>query len=89
MARTRVAFQYVTYVRITINAFTAEILIFSLSQSLMEKNVKFVLNDLKATFSSHWHRKATSHVTLHNDILQHPDLKNISGKYFFTVRTNA
>ena len=54
MARTRVAFQCATDARITINAFygkNSNFLCFgeNLSQSLMEKNVKFVLNDVKAT----------------------------------------
>ena len=54
MARTRVAFQCANYARITINAFygrNSHFLCFgeNLSQSLMEKNVKFVLNDVKAT----------------------------------------
>ena len=54
MARIRVAFQYATDARITINAFygrDSHFLCFgeNLSQSLMEKNVKFVLNDVKAT----------------------------------------
>ena len=57
MARTRVAFQCVTDARITINAFhgrNSHFLCFgeNLSQSLMEKNVKFVLNDVKATTCS-------------------------------------
>ena len=53
MARTRVAFQCATDARITINAFygrNSHFLCFveNLSQSLMGKNVKFVLNDVKA-----------------------------------------
>ena len=57
LARTRVAFQCATDAR-TINAFygrNSHFLCFgeNLSQSLMEKNVKFVQNDVKATaFSS-------------------------------------
>ena len=54
MARTRVAFQCATDARITVNVFygrNSHILCFgeNLSQSLMEKNVKFVLNDVKDT----------------------------------------
>ena len=58
MARIRVAFQCATYARITINAFydrNSHFLSFgeSLLRSLVEKNVKFVLNDLKsAAFSA-------------------------------------
>ena len=53
MAQTRVAFQCATDARITINAFydrNSYFLCFgeNRSQSLMEKNVKFVLNDVKA-----------------------------------------
>ena len=56
MARTRVAFQCVTDAKITINEFygrNSHFLCFgeNLSQSLMEKNVKFVLNEEKATYS--------------------------------------
>ena len=54
MARTHVAFQCATDARITINTFygrNSHFLCFgeNLPQSLMEKNVKFVLNDVKAT----------------------------------------
>ena len=54
MARTCGAFQCATGTRITIIAFYSRhyhFLCFGeiLSQSLMEKNVKFVLNDVKAT----------------------------------------
>ena len=54
MARTRVASQCATDARMTINAFYGRNSHFlclgeNLSQSLMEKNVKFVLNDQKAT----------------------------------------
>ena len=54
MARTRNAFQRTTDARFTTNAFygrNSDFLCFgdSLSQSLMEKNVKFVINDVKAT----------------------------------------
>ena len=57
VARTRVAFQCATDARITLNTFygrNAHFLCFgeNLSQSLMEKNVKFVLNDVKATVFS-------------------------------------
>ena len=53
MARKRVTFQCATDARITINAFygrNSHFLCFgeNLSQSLMEKNVKFVLNNVKA-----------------------------------------
>ena len=49
----------------------------NLSQSLMEKNVKFVLNDVKATAFSSSERhdiRASFLVMLHNNVLQHPDL---------------
>ena len=54
MVRTRVAFQCSTDARILINAFykkSSHFLCFgeNLLQSLMEKNVKFVLYDVKAT----------------------------------------
>ena len=54
MEQTRVTFQCATDARIRINAFynrNSHFLCFgkTLSQSLMEKNVKFVLNDLKVT----------------------------------------
>ena len=54
VARKRVAFQCATDARITINAFYgnySDFLCFgeNLSQYLMEKNIKFVLNDVKAT----------------------------------------
>ena len=54
MAKTLVAFQSATEARITINAFyrrNSHYLCFgeNLSQSLMGKNVKFILNDVKAT----------------------------------------
>ena len=54
MVRTRVAFQCATDARILINAFYCRNLYFrcfceNSFQSLMEKNVKFVLNDAKAT----------------------------------------
>ena len=54
MARTHVAFQCATDETITINAFygrNSNFLCFGqkLSQSLMGKSVKFVLNDVKAT----------------------------------------
>ena len=53
MARTRITFQCAIDARITINAFygrNTHFLCFgeNLSQSLMEKNEKFVLNDVKA-----------------------------------------
>ena len=44
MARTRIAFQCATDARITINDFYCRN-----SHSLREENVKFVLNDVKAT----------------------------------------
>ena len=64
MARTRVAFQCATDARITIIAFygrNSHFLCFgeNLSQSLMEKNVKFVLNDVKATAFSGSKRRDT------------------------------
>ena len=84
MVQKDVAFQCATDASIAINAFygtNSHFLLFSenLSQSLMEKNVKFVLNDVKATAFSgskrrntrasiRWRRKATLHVTLHNDV---------------------
>ena len=54
MARTRVASQCATDARITNNAYygkNSHFLCFgeNLLQSLMEKNVKFILNDVKAT----------------------------------------
>ena len=54
MARTRIASQCVTDARTIINAYygkNSHFLCFgeNLSQSLMEKNVKFVLNDIKDT----------------------------------------
>ena len=51
MVRTRVASQCATDARMTINAFYGSHFLClgeNLSQSLMEKNVKFVLNDEKA-----------------------------------------
>ena len=58
VARTRVAFQCATDARITINAFYGRnshfrCFVEDLSQSSMDKNVKFVLKGIKATaFSS-------------------------------------
>ena len=54
VARTRVAIQYASNARITMNAVYGRNFHFlcfgeNLSKSLMEKNVKFVLNDVKAT----------------------------------------
>ena len=64
MARTRVAFQCATDARITIIAFydrNYHFLCFgeNLSQSLMDKNAKFVLNDVKATAFSGSKRRDT------------------------------
>ena len=89
MAQTRVAFQCATDARITIIAFygrNSHFLCFgeNLSQTLMEKNVKFILNDAKATVFSGSKRRdirasilvpLASHKTLQKDVLQHPDLK--------------
>ena len=96
MARTRVAFQCATDARTTINDFycrNSHFLCFgkNLSQSLREqKNVKFVLNDVKVTAFSGSKRRdirasilvplaSQSNVTrnAHNDVLLHPDLNVI------------
>ena len=62
----------------------------------MEKNVKFVLNDVKARAFSGSKRSdirvsilvplaSQSNVTLHNDVLQHPDLKGSLCLFTFEV----
>ena len=93
MARTRVSFQCATDARITINDFycrNSHFLCFgkNLSQSLREKNAKFVQNDVKSTAFSGSKRRdirasilvplaSQSNVTrnAHYDVLLHPDLK--------------